>query len=207
MLGMTALMNNGQACVAQTRILASRERYDEVVDGIAERIEKMKVGDPAELDTEIGPLVAERQRDRVEKYIVAGQEEGAEVVVGGGRPAGLDTGWYVEPTLFAKVTNDMRIAQEEIFGPVLAAIPYEDLDDAVAIANDSSYGLSGSIWTSDPDKGLDVARRVRTGNFNINGFMIEPCAPFGGFKESGMGREAGPEGLAAYLEDKAINRF
>ncbi len=207
MLGMAALMNNGQACVAQTRILASRERYDEVVDGIAERIGKMKVGDPAELDTEIGPLVAERQRDRVEKYIVAGQEEGAEVVVGGGRPAGLDTGWYVEPTLFAKVTNDMRIAQEEIFGPVLAAIPYDDVDDAVAIANDSTYGLSGSVWTADADKGLAIARRVRTGNFNINGFMIEPCAPFGGFKESGMGREAGPEGLAAYLEDKAINRF
>lgn len=207
MLSMSSLMNNGQACVAQTRILASRERYPEVVDGIARRIEAMKVGDPAELDTEIGPLVAERQRDRVEKYIVAGQEEGAELVVGGGRPAGQDTGWYVEPTLFAKVTNDMRIAQEEIFGPVLAAIAFDDVDDAVAIANDSTYGLSGSVWTSDAEVGLDVARRVRTGNMNINGFMIEPCAPFGGFKESGVGREAGPEGLAAYLEDKAINRF
>ncbi len=207
MLGMSALMNNGQACVAQTRILASRDRYDEVVNGIAGRLEKMKVGDPAELDTEIGPLVAERQRDRVEKYIVAGQEEGAEVVVGGGRPAGQDTGWYVEPTLFAKVTNDMRIAQEEIFGPVLAAIPYDDIDDAVRIANDSDYGLSGSVWTGDADAGLDIARRVRTGNFNVNGFMIEPCAPFGGFKDSGVGREAGPEGLAAYLEDKAINQF
>ena len=207
MLGMSALMNNGQACVAQTRILASRERYPDLIDGIARRIEAMKVGDPAELDTEIGPLVAERQRDRVEKYIVQGQEEGAELVIGGGRPAGQDTGWYVEPTLFAKVTNDMRIAQEEIFGPVLAAIAFDDVDDAVAIANDTTYGLSGSVWTTDAEVGLDVARRVRTGNMNINGFMIEPCAPFGGFKESGVGREGGPEGLAAYLEDKAINRF
>jgi betaine-aldehyde dehydrogenase len=170
-------------------------------------MEAVKVGDPTELDTQVGPLVAERQRDRVEKYIVAGQEEGAEVVVGGGRPAGQETGWYVEPTLFAKVTNDMRIAQEEIFGPVISAIPFEDVDDAVRIANDSTYGLSGSVWTADADVGLDVAKRIRTGTFNINGFMLEPCAPFGGYKQSGVGREGGPEGLAAYLEDKAINRF
>jgi aldehyde dehydrogenase (NAD+) len=207
LLSIAGLMNNGQACVAQTRVLASRERYDEVVNGLATRMEKVKVGDPADMETEVGPLVAERQRDRVEKYLVAGQEEGAEVVVGGGRPAGLDTGWYVEPTLFAKVTNDMRIAQEEIFGPVLAAIPYTDVDDAVAIANDSTYGLSGSVWTADAEAGLGIAKRIRTGTMNVNGFMIEPCAPFGGYKQSGVGREGGPEGLAAYLEDKAINRF
>ena len=120
---------------------------------------------------------------------------------------GLDTGWYVEPTLFAKVSNDMRIAQEEIFGPVISAIPFEDVEDAVRIANDSTYGLSGSVWTQDADQGLSVAKRIRTGTFNINGFMLEPCAPFGGYKQSGVGREGGPEGLAAYLEDKAINRF
>ena len=207
LLQVAGLMNNGQACVAQTRVLASTTKYDEVVNGLATRMEAVKVGDPAEMDTEVGPLVAERQRDRVEKYIVQGQEEGAEVVVGGGRPAGQDTGWYVEPTLFAKVTNDMRIAQEEIFGPVISAIAFEDVDDAVAIANDSTYGLSGSVWTADAEAGLDIAKRVRTGTFNVNGFMLEPCAPFGGFKQSGVGREGGPEGLAAYLEDKAINRF
>ncbi len=208
LLQVAGLMNNGQACVAQTRVLASKAKYDEVVDGLATRMEAVKVGDPAEMDTEVGPLVAERQRDRVEKYIVQGQEEGAEVVVGGGRPTSQDTGWYVEPTLFAKVTNDMRIAQEEIFGPVISAIAFEDVDDAVRIANDSSYGLSGSVWTADgAGVGLDVAKRIRTGTFNVNGFMLEPCAPFGGFKQSGVGREGGPEGLAAYLEDKAINRF
>ncbi len=208
LLQVAGLMNSGQACVAQTRVLASKAKYDEVVNGLATRMEAVKVGDPAEMDTEVGPLVAERQRDRVEKYIVQGQEEGAEVIVGGGRPAGQDTGWYVEPTLFAKVTNDMRIAQEEIFGPVISAIAFEDVDDAVRIANDSSYGLSGSVWTADgAGVGLDVAKRIRTGTFNVNGFMLEPCAPFGGFKQSGVGREGGPEGLAAYLEDKAINRF
>ena len=208
LLQVAGLMNSGQACVAQTRVLASKAKYDEVVNGLATRMEAVKVGDPAEMDTEVGPLVAERQRDRVEKYIVQGQEEGAEVIVGGGRPSGQDTGWYVEPTLFAKVTNDMRIAQEEIFGPVISAIAFEDVDDAVRIANDSSYGLSGSVWTADgAGVGLDVAKRIRTGTFNVNGFMLEPCAPFGGFKQSGVGREGGPEGLAAYLEDKAINRF
>ena len=208
LLQVAGLMNSGQACVAQTRVLASKAKYDEVVNGLATRMEAVKVGDPAEMDTEVGPLVAERQRDRVEKYILQGQEEGAEVVVGGGRPADQATGWYVEPTLFAKVTNDMRIAQEEIFGPVISAIAFEDVDDAVRIANDSSYGLSGSVWTADgAGVGLDVAKRIRTGTFNVNGFMLEPCAPFGGFKQSGVGREGGPEGLAAYLEDKAINRF
>jgi len=208
LLQVAGLMNNGQACVAQTRVLASKAKYDEVVNGLATRMEAVKVGDPADMETEVGPLVAERQRDRVEKYIVQGQEEGAEIVVGGGRPSGQATGWYVEPTLFAKVTNDMRIAQEEIFGPVISAIAFEDVDDAVAIANDSSYGLSGSVWTADgAGVGLDVAKRIRTGTFNVNGFMLEPCAPFGGFKQSGVGREGGPEGLAAYLEDKAINQF
>ena len=204
---MASVMNNGQACVAQTRVLASARTYDAVVDGLAERMAALPLGDPFDMETQIGPLVAERQRDRVEKYLIQGQEEGAEVVLGGGRPAGQETGWFIEPTLFSKVDNDMRIAREEIFGPVVVAIQYDDVDDAVAIANDTSYGLSGSVWTGDDDAGMDIARRVRTGQMNVNGFMMEPCAPFGGFKESGLGREGGPEGLGAYLEDKAINTF
>ena len=168
----------------------------------------MSVGDPDDPTTEIGPLVAERQQERVDKYIALGQEEGARVVVGGnGRPVGLEKGWYVEPTVFADVDNKMRIAQEEIFGPVLAVIPYDTVDDAVAIANDSTYGLSGSVWGENQELCLDIARRVRTGHMNVNGFMLEPCAPFGGFRQSGLGRELGPEGLAAYLEDKALNLF
>jgi betaine-aldehyde dehydrogenase len=204
-LKMASLMNNGQACVAQTRILASRAKYDEVVEALGETVRGMKVGDPSDPTTEIGPLVAERQQERVEKYIALGQEEGARLVVGGnGRPTGHDRGWYVQPTVFADVTNDMRIAQEEIFGPVLAVIPYDDVDDAVRIANDSDYGLAGSVWTADMDAGMDVARRVRTGTYGINQYMMDFVAPFGGYKSSGVGREFGKEGLEHYLEYKSI---
>ena len=204
-LKMASLMNNGQACVAQTRILASRARYDEIVEALAETVKGMKVGDPSDPMTEIGPLVAERQQERVEKYIALGQEEGARVVVGGnGRPEGLDRGWYVQPTVFADATNDMRIAQEEIFGPVLTVIPYDDVDDAVRIANDSEFGLAGSVWTTDADAGWDVARRVRTGTYGINQYMMDFIAPFGGYKASGVGREFGKEGLEHYLEYKSI---
>ena len=199
-----AIMSNGQACVAQTRILAPRSRYDEAVTAFSEAMANLKVGDPAEMDTDIGPLIAARQRDRVESYVAKGVAEGARIAVGGSRPEGLD-GWFVEPTLFVDVDNSMTIAQEEIFGPVLALIPYDDVDDAVAIANDSDYGLSGSVWCSDVETGIDVARRVRTGTFTVNGFAMEWGAPFGGFKNSGVGRELGPEGLSAYLEDKSIN--
>jgi betaine-aldehyde dehydrogenase len=200
----TALLNSGEACVAQTRILASRARYPEVVDALASAIEAQKVGDPFDPATTVGPMFAQRHRDRVERYIAKGNDEGAKLIVGGGRPASLDRGWYVEPTLFADVENSMTIAQEEIFGPVVAAIPYDDVDDAVAIANDSNYGLSGSVWTSDFAAGLDVARRVRTGTYGINGLMPDFGAPAGGFKQSGIGRELGPEGLEAYLELKTI---
>lgn len=199
-----ALMNNGQACVAQTRILAPRSRYAEVRDALAEAVAGFKVGDPLDPATECGPLVAERQRDRVEGYIAKGREEGATLVVGGGRPAGLDRGWYVEPTLFADVDNAMTIAREEIFGPVLSLIPYESEDEAVAIANDSDYGLSGSVYTADPDHGLEIAKRVRTGTYAVNNLGMDFGAPFGGFRASGVGRELGPEGLLAYLEDKSI---
>jgi aldehyde dehydrogenase (NAD+) len=200
-----ALMNNGEACVAQTRILAPRDRYSELVEALSDRMRTLAVGDPLDPATVVGPLAAARQRDRVEGYIAIGQKEGAKVAIGGGRPAGLGKGWYVEPTLFVDVDNSMRIAQEEIFGPVVCVIPYGDTDEAVAIANDSHYGLSGSVWTADPDRGVDVARRVRTGTYTVNGFTLDFATPFGGFKESGIGREFGPEGLELFLEFKSIN--
>jgi betaine-aldehyde dehydrogenase len=205
-LKFASLMNNGQACVAQTRILASRANYDTVVEALAETVGSMSVGDPDDPTTEIGPLVAERQQERVEKYIALGQEEGARLVVGGnGRPAGIAKGWYVQPTVFADVDNSMRIAQEEIFGPVLTVIPYDDVDDAIRIANDSEFGLAGSVWTADPTgAGMDVARRVRTGTFGVNHYTMDFVAPFGGFKASGIGREFGREGLEHYIEQKTI---
>jgi aldehyde dehydrogenase (NAD+) len=204
-LKFASLMNNGQACVAQTRILASRDRYDEVVDAVSGMVGALAVGDPQDEATEVGPLVAERQQERVEKYIALGQEEGAKVVVGGnGRPSGLDKGWYVKPTVFSSVDNSMRVAREEIFGPVLAVIPYDDPDDAVRIANDSEYGLAGSVWTSDIDQGIDIARRVRTGTYGVNQYTMDFVAPFGGYKGSGIGREFGVEGLSHYVELKSI---
>jgi aldehyde dehydrogenase (NAD+) len=204
-LKFASLMNNGQACAAQTRILASRNRYDEVVDALSGMVGGLQVGDPQDEATEIGPLVAERQQERVEKYIALGQEEGAKVAVGGnGRPEGLDKGWYVKPTVFAGVDNSMRIAREEIFGPVVAVIPYDDPDDAVRIANDSDYGLAGSVWTGDIDQGLDIARRVRTGTYAVNQYTMDFVAPFGGYKASGIGREFGIEGLNHYVELKSI---
>ena len=204
-LKFASLMNNGQACVAQTRILASRDRYDEVVEAVSGMVGALAVGDPQDEATEVGPLVAERQQERVEKYIAVGQEEGAKVAVGGnGRPAGFDRGWYVRPTVFADATNDMRIAQEEIFGPVLTVIPFDGVDDAVRIANDSEYGLAGSVWTGDVDQGLDIARRVRTGTYGVNQYTMDFIAPFGGYKGSGLGREFGVEGLSHYVELKSI---
>jgi aldehyde dehydrogenase (NAD+) len=204
-LKFASLMNNGQACVAQTRILASRDRHDEVVEALSEMVGALAVGDPQDQATEVGPLVAERQQERVEKYIALGQEEGAKVAVGGsGRPSGLEKGWYVKPTVFSSVDNSMRIAREEIFGPVLAVIPYDDPEDAVRLANDSEYGLAGSVWTSDVDRGLEIARRVRTGTYGVNQYTMDFVAPFGGYKASGIGREFGVEGLTHYVELKSI---
>ncbi|GAA0992762.1 aldehyde dehydrogenase [Acrocarpospora macrocephala] len=206
-LSIASLLNSGQACVAQTRILASHSRYDEVVQAVAEMVTGQTVGDPGDPATAIGPMVAKRQQERVENYIRIGLDEGAKAVVGGlDRP--FDRGWYVSPTVFANAANDMRIAREEIFGPVLTVIPYDDEADAVRIANDSDYGLSGSVWTADADHGMDVARRVRTGTYGVNMMnTMEPGTPFGGYKASGLGRELGPEGLAAYLEYKSIARL
>jgi betaine-aldehyde dehydrogenase len=204
MIAYSGLMNSGQACVAQTRILAPSSRYDEIAEAIVESAKAFVVGDPADPATQLGPLVAERQRDRVEGYIEKGKSEGARLLLDGARPAGLDKGWYVAPTVFADVDNKMTIAQEEIFGPVLSLLPYDTEEEAVAIANDSDYGLAGSVWTSDIDHGYDIATKVRTGTYGINWYAFDMGSPFGGFKCSGIGREDGPEGLAAFCELKSI---
>ncbi|MGV9869566.1 aldehyde dehydrogenase [Rhodococcus koreensis] len=204
MLVMSGLMNTGQACVAQTRILAPRSRYDEVLDALVAGAGFMAVGDPSDPAAQLGPLISEKQRDRVEGYIANGKEQGARVVLGGGRPEGLDKGWYVEPTIFADVDNSMTIAREEIFGPVLSVIPYDSEDEAIKIANDSDYGLAGSVYTTDIDHGLAVAKQIRTGTYAINWYAFDPGSPFGGYKASGIGRENGPEGLEAFCETKSV---
>ncbi|MEV6833883.1 aldehyde dehydrogenase [Streptomyces sp. NPDC051133] len=200
-----SLLNNGESCIAQTRILAPRSRYEEVVAALKELVESVKVGDPSDPDTFIGPMIRPDQQQRVRTYIQLGIEEGARLVTGGPQiPEGLEKGNYVTPTLFADVDNSMRIAQEEIFGPVLVVIPYDDEDDAVRIANDSPYGLSGGVWSSDEAHALEVARRIRTGTVTVNGAPIAFDGPFGGFKASGIGREYGTVGLGTYTEYKTI---
>ncbi len=199
----SGLMNNGQVCGAQTRLLISRKKYGEFVDAIGQAMSAMTVGDPLDPTTAIGPLVNANQRDRVKGYQQLGVEEGAKVVTGGGQPD--RPGYFIEPTLFADANNDMRIAREEIFGPVLTAIPYEDEADAVRIANDSDMGLCGSVWTSDLDHAAELATQVRTGVVTINSQLIlDMKAPFGGFKSSGIGRELGPEGIGPYTELQSI---
>ncbi|MFF0737943.1 aldehyde dehydrogenase [Streptomyces chartreusis] len=202
-----ALGNNGEACILQTRILAPRSRYEEVVTAVKEMVESLKVGDPSAPDTFIGPMIRRDQQQRVIDYITIGIKEGARLVTGGPEiPEGLEQGNYVTPTVFADVDNSMRIAREEIFGPVLAVIAYDDEDDAVRIANDSEYGLSGGIWTTDPDRALAVARRLRTGTVSLNGAPMSFDGPFGGYKSSGIGREYGKVGLTGYVEHKTITR-
>lgn len=201
-----SLSNSGQICNALTRILVPAGRADDFTDALATEMAAMVVGDPTDSTTQVGPLVAQRQQQRVRGYIEAGQAEGARLVLGGtAMPDGLDRGWYVPPTLFAGADNSMRIAREEIFGPVLTVIPYADDDDAVAIANDSDYGLAGSVWTDDIDRGLGIATRIRTGTFGVNqGYTMDPFAPFGGVKGSGYGRELGREGIDGYTDTKSI---
>ncbi|MDR7167028.1 acyl-CoA reductase-like NAD-dependent aldehyde dehydrogenase [Nocardia kruczakiae] len=201
------LMNSGQACVAQTRILLPRRRYQEFVDALAGMVDSLAVGDPGDPATQVGPMVAQRQQRRVRDYIDKGRHEGARLVVGGSElPPGIDRGWYIRPTLFADVDNAMCIAQEEIFGPVLCAVPYRDDEEAIALANATDYGLSGSIWTPDIDRATAMTRRIRSGTLGINQpYSMDPGAPFGGVKASGIGREFGPEGLDSFLDTKSIS--
>jgi acyl-CoA reductase-like NAD-dependent aldehyde dehydrogenase len=201
---MTCLINNGQTCYLNSRILAPRSRYEEIVELFAAMASACVVGDALDPATQIGPLVSSRQRERVESYIEKGKASGARVAAGGGRPADRHTGWFVSPTVLADVDNSSAVAQEEIFGPVLCVIRYEDDEDAIGLANDSEYGLSGSVWTSDPQRGLRIARRVQTGAIGINGFLPDVTTPFGGRKASGIGYEFGPEGLASYQRLKSI---
>jgi acyl-CoA reductase-like NAD-dependent aldehyde dehydrogenase len=201
-----SLSNSGQICNALTRVLVPQTRHDDYVDAIAAEMTRIAVGDPNDPETQMGPLVSQRQQQRVRDYIQIGQSEGAQLITGGiDMPAGIDRGWYVRPTLFANADNSMRIAREEIFGPVITVIPYSDDQNAIAVANDSDYGLAGSVWTDDPDRALKIADRIRTGTFGINqGYTMDPFAPFGGVKASGYGRELGPEGLDSYLDTKSI---
>src|SRR6201999_2221764 len=204
---MASLANSGQVCNALSRILVPSARKDEFVGALAAAMESMTVGDPADANTQIGPLVAKRQQERVRGYIESGQSDGARLVTGGADlPDGLDTGWDVRPTLFSDASNDMRIAREEIFGPVLTVISYRDEDEALRIANDSEYGLAGSVFTSDVERGYGVATRVRSGTFGVNeGYIMDPAAPFGGVKSSGYGRELGSEGIDSYTVSQSIS--
>jgi aldehyde dehydrogenase (NAD+) len=204
MLVTGAMVNAGQVCAAQTRILVPANRHDEIVGAMSEVTRALRVGDPVAATTDIGPLISERQRDRVERYIRLAVEEGASLVAGGSRPA-IEPGWYVQPTLFADVDNAMTIAREEIFGPVAAVIPYHDEAEAVAVANDSEYGLAGAVWTADIDHGEAVAARIRTGSVAVNSpGPLDAYGPFGGFKSSGYGREGGTEALDDYTEPQTI---
>ena len=204
MLVFSGIMNTGQACVAQTRILAPRSRYDEIVTAVSEFVKVLPVGTPSDPAAQIGSLISEKQRSRVEGYIAKGIEEGARVVCGGVRPEGLDSGFFVQPTVFADVENSMTIAQEEIFGPVLSIIGYDTEEEAIKIANDSAYGLAGSVWTSDIQHGIEISEQIRTGTYAINWYAFDPCCPFGGYKNSGIGRENGPEGVEHFTQQKSV---
>jgi betaine-aldehyde dehydrogenase len=199
-----SFFNSGQACIALSRILAPRARYAEVVEVVAAAAKQLVVGDPHDAATQQGPLISARQRDRVLDLIAAGGAEGAALACGGAAPRALPRGHYVEPTVFRDVTSSMRIAREEFFGPVVCVIPYRDEDEAVAIANDTPYGLSGAVFTVDVARGVAIGARIRVGTFGVNGYALDPSLPFGGRKQSGIGREFGAEGLAEYTELKAI---
>jgi acyl-CoA reductase-like NAD-dependent aldehyde dehydrogenase len=198
-------LNSGQTCSALTRLLVPRARLAEAEEIAAKTAEAFTPGDPFAEGTRLGPLVSETQRERVRQYINKGVAEGAKLVTGGAEPPdGLEQGYYVRPTVFSEVRSNMTIAQEEIFGPVLAIMPYDDEEEAIRIANDTIYGLAGGVWSADPERALRVARRLRTGQVEINGGGFNPLAPFGGYKQSGHGRELGKYGLEEFLEVKAL---
>jgi acyl-CoA reductase-like NAD-dependent aldehyde dehydrogenase len=198
------LFNTGQMCFASTRILAPRRRYDEVVDFFTAMAQSQVIGDPLDPNTQIGPLVNAAQRQKVERYIAQGLADGGTVTTGGKRPPNLPHGYFIEPTIFAGLENSSSVAREEIFGPVLAVIAYDDEDDAISIANDSEYGLGGTVWSPDHDHAVAVAARIQSGTVGINHYLPDITAPYGGVKNSGMGRELGPEGLQGFQHVKSI---
>ncbi|ALS58602.1 aldehyde dehydrogenase family protein [Pandoraea norimbergensis] len=198
-------MNSGQACIAGTRILVPQHRLAEFEARVREEVARTQAGNPRDPQTAIGPMVSRKQWERVQGYIRIGTDEGARLIAGGeGLPAGVDSGWFVQPTVFSDVSNDMRIAREEIFGPVLSIIAYRDTEDAIAIANDTPYGLQAYVFGADKQRAREVAARLEAGRVMVNTLNHEPAAPFGGFKQSGIGREYGTYGLAAFLEPKAV---
>ena len=197
-------MSAGQVCATLSRVIVSEGRHDDLLDALRSELAAIRVGDPYDASAQMGPLAMERQRARVEDYIGIGQAEGARLVQGGGRPQHLERGFYIEPTLFTGVSCDMRLHNEEVFGPVLAVSTYADEEEAVAIANNSPFGLYGAVFTDDVDKAYRVARRVRTGTFAHNSFRFDVTLPFGGFKQSGIGREGGEAGLTSFTETKSI---
>ncbi|AKJ15650.1 aldehyde dehydrogenase [Streptomyces incarnatus] len=202
----SAFANSGQTCTAWTRLLVHTSQYDEAVDLAAKTADNCVVGDPMSEQTTMGPLISHEQRQRVRSYIAEGMSDGARLVTGGPEaPTGLDTGYYVQPTVFADVRPDMSIARQEIFGPVLCILPYTDEEDAVRIANDSIYGLSGAVWSAAPERAAAIARRIHAGQIQINGTQIDLLAPFGGCKQSGNGRELGRYGLEEFLQTKAVH--
>jgi aldehyde dehydrogenase (NAD+) len=195
---------SGQVCSSLTRIVVSRHRHDALVEALAAAFSEIRVGDPFSADTQLGPLVASRQRDRVESYIAKGVAEGAKLVTGGGRPEHLERGWFIEPTVFGNVDNSSTIAQEEIFGPVLSVIPADNERHAIAVANDTIYGLNASVFTDDVERARVVAGQLRSGTVGHNAFRTDFGIAFGGFKQSGIGREGGTEGLLPFLETKTV---
>jgi acyl-CoA reductase-like NAD-dependent aldehyde dehydrogenase len=194
----------GQVCFSLTRVLAPRSREQEVLDAYVAAVKNVKVGDPQDPATQMGPLAMQRQLERVQGYIAKGKSEGAKLALGGGRPTGLDRGYFVEPTVFTGVDCSMTIAREEIFGPVVSFIACDDVEDAIRKANDTVYGLHGAVYTADEERGYQIARRMRSGSVTVNGMIVDPKMPFGGFKQSGIGREGGIEGLDPYFELKTI---
>jgi aldehyde dehydrogenase (NAD+) len=194
----------GQVCFSLTRVLVPKQRKAELLDAYVDAVGGVNVGDPFDAATQMGPLTMARQLERVQGYIAKGIDEGATLVRGGGRPDDQPVGYFVEPTVFGDVDSSMTIAQEEIFGPVVSFITYDGLDDAVAKANDTIYGLHGAIYTADPERGYDVARRVKSGSVTVNGMIVDFKMPFGGFKQSGIGREGGLEGIEQYFETKTV---
>jgi acyl-CoA reductase-like NAD-dependent aldehyde dehydrogenase len=202
------LLYSGQMCESGTRLLLPDSLHDEFVERMLERVKTINVGDPQDFDTDLGPVINAEQRDRILRYIQWGKDDGAELRCGGGAPAGeqFEKGYWIEPTIFTGVTNDMRIAREEIFGPVLSVLRYSDLEEAVRIANDTIYGLSAAVWSSDLEQAQEVAARLRAGTVWINDVhQVEPRCPFGGYKQSGLGREIGPDALKEYCEVKHVH--